>query len=105
MEREHLKVLLLRISSSLEGVQSCLPDFRSSLTDGPGNEYLQSQFIVGETGATVGSPELREKAARIVHISYEYLLRERPDDSMLLRLVTHIMDFIGNYGMLNLFEM
>ncbi|XP_031478674.1 proteasome activator subunit 4-like isoform X3 [Nymphaea colorata] len=98
LEREHLKVLLLRISSSLEGVQSCLPDFRSSLTDGPGNEYLQSQFIVGETGATVGSPELREKAARIVHISYEYLLKERPDDSMLLRLVTHIMDFIGNYG-------
>lgn len=58
---------LLRIDSSLQGVTSCLPDFRPSSTNGmvdPGNT---SFLIAGAAGSKVGSTELREKAASIIH--------------------------------------
>lgn len=58
---------LLRIDSSLQGVLSCLPDFiptsKNGTVEGPGNAFL----IAGANGSSVGSIELREKAAEIIH--------------------------------------
>lgn len=66
-EKEHLKVTLLRIESTLQGVLSCLPDFspsiRNEMIEDPGPPFL----IAGATGSSVGSTELREKAADIIH--------------------------------------
>lgn len=67
-EKEHLKVTLLRIESSLQGVLSCLPDFRPSSQSGmTGHPGYTSFLIAGSTGSSVGSSELREKAAEIIH--------------------------------------
>lgn len=67
-EKEHLKVTLLRIDSSLQGVSSCLPDFKPSSTNGPveGLDYT-SFLIAGAAGSRVGSTALREKAANVIH--------------------------------------
>ncbi|CAI9088127.1 OLC1v1022373C1 [Oldenlandia corymbosa var. corymbosa] len=98
-EKEHLKVTLLRVDSSLQGVLSCLPDFRpssrSGMVEGPGNFPF---LIAGATGSFVGSTQLREKAADIIHATCKYLLEEKNDDSILLLLVIRIMDTLGNYG-------
>lgn len=98
-EKEHLKVILLRIYSSLQGVMSCLPDMRPSDknrgTDGPDHGFF---LIAGAIGKSVGSPEMRESAAEHLHIACKYLLKERSDDSILLILVIRIMDALGNYG-------
>ncbi|XP_031493399.1 proteasome activator subunit 4 isoform X1 [Nymphaea colorata] len=98
LEKERLKVTLLRIDSSLQGVQSCLPDFHPSIRSGSKDQDLSFPFVVGESGASVGSPELREKAAEIVHIACKYLLEARSDDSILLILLIRIMDALGNFG-------
>lgn len=67
-EKEHLKVTLLRIDSSLQGVLSCLPDFRPSSRNGMDINPGQTSFLIaGSTGSTVGSIELREKAAEVIH--------------------------------------
>ncbi|KAF6141358.1 hypothetical protein GIB67_008535 [Kingdonia uniflora] len=98
--KEHLKVTLLRIDSSLQGVLSCLPDFRPSCKDeieDPGHSVF---LIAGSTGSTVGSSEMREKAAEIIHTACKYLLEERSDDSILLILVIRIIDALANYGRL-----
>ncbi|WCJ32534.1 Proteasome activator subunit 4 [Euphorbia peplus] len=100
-EKEHLKVTLLRIDSSLQGVLSCLPDFRPSSRNGIVNDPDHgSFFIAGATGSTVGSIELREKAATIIHTACKYLLEEKSDDSILLILIIRIMDALSNYGSL-----
>lgn len=70
MEKEHLKVTLLRIDSSLQGVLSCLPDFVPSNRNGMvGDPSLISFLIAGATGSVVGSTQLREKAADVMHIT------------------------------------
>nr|XP_027063641.1 proteasome activator subunit 4 isoform X1 [Coffea arabica] len=98
-EKEHLKVTLLRIDSSLQGILSCLPDFRPSVGNGMVEDSgLFSFLIAGATGSLVGSTELREKAAEIIHAACKYLLEEKSDDSILLLLVIRIMDALGNYG-------
>ena len=67
-EKEHLKVTLLRIDSSLQGVLSCLPDFIPPLKNGTAEDSGRASFLIaGATGSTVGSTELREKAAEIIH--------------------------------------
>ncbi|KAF3796838.1 Proteasome activator subunit 4 [Nymphaea thermarum] len=98
LEKERLKVTLLQIDSSLQGVQSCLPDFHPSIRSGSKDQDLSFPFVVGESGASVGSSELREKAAEIVHIACKYLLEARSDDSILLILLIRIMDALGNFG-------
>ncbi|VFQ82480.1 unnamed protein product [Cuscuta campestris] len=98
LEKEHLKVTLLRIDSSLQGVLSCLPDFRPSckgVVEEQGNILF---FIAGATGSCVGSAELREKAADVIHSACLYLLEKKSDDSILLLLLIRIMDSLVNYG-------
>ncbi|KAG8385951.1 hypothetical protein BUALT_Bualt03G0098600 [Buddleja alternifolia] len=98
-EKDHLKVTLLRVDSSLQGVLSCLPDFRPSSKNGMVKEPGFPPFLIaGATGSSIGSSELREKAANIIHESCKYLLKEKSDDSILLLLVIRIMDTLGNYG-------
>ncbi|XAR56842.1 hypothetical protein NMG60_11037463 [Bertholletia excelsa] len=97
-EKEHLKVTLLRLDSSLQGVLSCLPDFRPSPRKGMGEEDQIPFLIAGAKGACVGSVELREKAAEVIHVACRYLLEEKSDDSILMLLIIRIMDALGNYG-------
>lgn len=67
-EKEHLKVTLLRVDSSLQGVLSCLPDFRPSFRNGMVEDPGHISFLIaGATGSTVGTTGLREKAADIIH--------------------------------------
>ncbi|XP_042519744.1 proteasome activator subunit 4 isoform X2 [Macadamia integrifolia] len=100
-EKEHLKVTLLRIDSSLQGVLSCLPDFRPSFRDGGIEDIGCSSFLIaGASGSTIGSSELRGKAAETIHVTCKYLLEERSDDSILLILLIRIIDALGNYGSL-----
>lgn len=68
MEKEHLKVTLLRIDSSMQGVLSCLPDFVPSNRNGMVGDPI-SFLIAGATGSVVGSTQLREKAADVMHIT------------------------------------
>ncbi|XP_057472456.1 proteasome activator subunit 4-like isoform X2 [Actinidia eriantha] len=98
-EKEHLKVTLLRLDSSLQGVSSCLPDFKPSSRNEMVDDPAHIPFLIaGATGANVGSVELREKAAEIVHVACKYLLEEKSDDSILMLLIIRIMDALGNYG-------
>lgn len=98
-EKEHLKVTLLRLDSSLQGVLSCLPDFRPSSRNGIVDDPCHVPFLIaGASGASVGSIELREKAAEIIHVACKYLLEEKSDDSILMLLIIRIMDALGNYG-------
>ncbi|KAH6786226.1 proteasome activating protein 200 [Perilla frutescens var. hirtella] len=98
-EKDHLKVTLLRVDSSLQGVLSCLPDFRPSSENGMVKEAGASPFLIaGATGSRVGSIELRQKAADIIHETCIYLLKEKSDDSILLLLLIRIMDTLGNHG-------
>jgi proteasome activator subunit 4 len=67
-EKEHLKVTLLRIDSSLQGVLSCLPDFSPSSRNAMVEDPDHINFLIaGATGSSVGCTQLREKAAEIVH--------------------------------------
>lgn len=69
-EKEHLKVTLLRIDSALQGVLSCLPDFHPSIRNGNTKDQGYISFIIaGASGSTVGSSEMREKAAEIIHVA------------------------------------
>lgn len=69
-EKDHLKVTLLRIDSSLQGVLSCLPDFIPSFKNG---KVENPPFLIaGATGSRVGSTALREKAASIIHLASKY---------------------------------
>ncbi|KAL9224895.1 hypothetical protein vseg_000877 [Gypsophila vaccaria] len=100
-EKEHLKVTLLRIDSSLQGILSCLPDFTPSFTNKNAECSVESLFLVaGAAGARVGSPEMRVKAAEIIHEASRYLLEEKSDDSILLILIIRIMDALLNHGSL-----
>ncbi|XP_011039856.1 PREDICTED: proteasome activator subunit 4-like [Populus euphratica] len=100
-EKEHLKVTLLRIDSSLQGVLSCLPDFSPSSRNGIVEDTSHTSFLIaGATGSSVGSAGLREKAAEIIHAACKYMLEEKSDDSILLILIVRIMDALGNYGSL-----
>ncbi|KAJ7961002.1 proteasome activator subunit 4-like [Quillaja saponaria] len=100
-EKEHLKVTLLRIESSLQGVLPCLPDFIPSSKNWMAKDSVHASFfIAGATGPTVGSTALREKAAKIVHKACKYLLEKKSDDSILLILIIRIMDALGNHGSL-----
>ncbi|KAK7387207.1 hypothetical protein VNO78_27798 [Psophocarpus tetragonolobus] len=99
-EKEHLKVTLLRIESSLQGLFSCLPDFVPESRNGMVEDSNHMFLIAGATGCTVGSTALREKAAEIVHAACKYVLEKKSDDSILLILIIRIIDALGNYGSL-----
>lgn len=100
-EKDHLKVTLLRIDSSLQGVSSCLPDFRPSFVDAKAEDPSHSLFLIaGAIGSRVGSTDMRQKAADTMHAVCKYLLEEKSDDSILLILVVRIMDALVNYGSL-----
>lgn len=89
---------LLRIDSTLQGVLSCLPDFRPS----PKHDMVGDLpfFIAGASGSSVGSAEIRERTAETIHAACKYLLEKKSDDSILLVLIIRIMDALGNYGSL-----
>ncbi|XLR30705.1 hypothetical protein S83_058605, partial [Arachis hypogaea] len=53
-EKEHLKVTLLRIESSLQGIFSCLPDFVPNSRNGMADDSDHKFLIAGATGCTVG---------------------------------------------------
>ncbi|OAY75058.1 Proteasome activator subunit 4 [Ananas comosus] len=98
-EKEHLKITLLRIKSSLQGVMSCLPDMRpcdkrTGVITGEHSYFV----IAGAVGSSVGSSGLRERAANIIHQSCRFLLEQRADDSILLVLIIHVIDALGNFG-------
>ncbi|KAG0467335.1 hypothetical protein HPP92_018915 [Vanilla planifolia] len=100
-EKEHLKVTLLRIYSSLQGVMSCLPDMRPShISKGIIDQGKSFFLIAGSVGSVVGCPEMRETAAQYIHVTCRYLLKERSDDSILLILIIRIIDALANYGSL-----
>lgn len=92
-EKEHLRVLLLRVEGALCGLGSCLPDF-----DAHANSTVDSLSIVGAAGATVGTSDLRKETSNIVHQVCDYILKYRGDDSILLKILVSIIDLIGNYG-------
>lgn len=59
---------LLRVDSSLQGVLSCLPDFRPSSRDGMVEDPGKVSFLIaGAAGSCVGSTAIREKAAGVIH--------------------------------------
>ncbi|KAH1239721.1 Proteasome activator subunit 4 [Glycine max] len=99
-EKEHLKVTLLRIESSLQGLFSCLPDFVPDSRNGMVEDSNHMFLIAGATGCTVGSTALREKATEVVHAACKYVLEKKSDDSILLILIIRIIDALGNYGSL-----
>lgn len=66
-EKDHLKVTLLRIDSSLQGILSCLPDFNPSVTSGDAEDTVQGFLLAGAAGARVGSTEMRVRAAEVIH--------------------------------------
>ena len=66
-EKEHLKVTLLRIESSLQGLFSCLRDFVPDSRNGMVEDSNHMFLMAGATGCTVGSTALREKATEVVH--------------------------------------
>ncbi|KAJ8423540.1 hypothetical protein Cgig2_024257 [Carnegiea gigantea] len=100
-EKDHLKVTLLRIDSSLQGILSCLPDFRPSFCNGNAEDLVHSSFLLaGDVGVRVGCTEMRERAAEIVHAACRYLLEEKSDDSILLVLSIRVIDALVNYGSL-----
>ncbi|KAK2440847.1 proteasome activator subunit [Trifolium repens] len=99
-EKEHLKVTLLRIESSLQGLFSCLPDFVPASKNGTVEDPKHTFLIAGATGCTVGTTALREKATEIVHAACKYVVENKSDDSILLILVIRIIDALGNYGSL-----
>ncbi|WOL13929.1 proteasome activator subunit 4 isoform X2 [Canna indica] len=100
-EKEHLKVTLLRIYSSLQGVMSCLPDMCPSYKNrGTKDIDLNQPFIAGAVGSCIGNSEMRERAAQQIHVACKYLLKERSDDSILLILIIRVMDALGNFGSL-----
>lgn len=67
-EKDYLKVTLLRIDSSLQGVLSCLPDFNPSLVTDNVEDTVQDLFLLaGAAGARVGSAEMRVRAAQVIH--------------------------------------
>ncbi|XP_021740798.1 proteasome activator subunit 4-like [Chenopodium quinoa] len=100
IEKDHLKVTLLQIDSSLQGILSCLPDF-DPVTPADAEDTVQSLFfLAGAAGAKVGSTEMRVRAAEVIHAACRYLLEEKPDDSILLILIIRIMDALVNFGSL-----
>ncbi|XP_020110072.1 proteasome activator subunit 4 [Ananas comosus] len=100
-EKEHLKVTLLRIYSSLQGVMSCLPDMRPSYKNSSSKEEDHATFLIaGASGPSVGTSQMRERAAQVIHVACKYILKERTDDSILLVLVIRVMDSLGNFGSL-----
>lgn len=103
-DKEHLRVVFLRIDASLRGVRSCLPDFRDSHTSIVDGQQVQPYFISGEAGASVGSVELREEAANTLHLACNYLLDKRADDFVLLSLLCHSIAVVGNSGSLEFSE-
>ncbi|KAL2944992.1 Proteasome activator subunit 4 [Bienertia sinuspersici] len=100
-EKDHLKVTLLRIDSSLQGVLSCLPDFHPTVSTGITEDTVEGLFLLaGAAGAKVGTTEMRVRAAEVIHAACRYLLEEKPDDSILLVLIIRIVDALINYGSL-----
>eukprot|EP01018_Ginkgo_biloba_P025861 Gb_28182 [translate_table: standard] len=97
--KEHLKVILLRIDASLQGVRSCLPDFQSLPKNGkPENQKSIVSFIAGAAGVSIGSTKLRQETAEMIDIACKYVLEQRADDSILLTLIVRILDALVNYG-------
>ncbi|XP_057429773.1 proteasome activator subunit 4 isoform X2 [Lotus japonicus] len=99
-EKEHLKVTLLRVESTLQGLFSCLPDFVPESRNGMVEDSNLTFLIAGATGCTIGSTALREKATEVIHAACKYILEKKSDDSILLILVIRIIDALGNYGSL-----
>ena len=60
-QKEHLRVLLLRVESTLFGLRTCLPDFPYADGKPP------SKALAGMAGVSVASAALREEAAEIMH--------------------------------------
>eukprot|EP00250_Pteridium_aquilinum_P022210 c25325_g1_i2 orf=249-5699(+) len=96
-EKEHLRVLLLRVEGALCGLGSCLPDFDGHANSTEGDRAGRLT-VVGAAGATVGTPELREETSKIVHQVCDYILKYRGEDSILLKILVSIIDLVGNYG-------
>jgi hypothetical protein len=64
-QKEHLRVLLLRLEATLFGVGACLPDFSHA------NVEPKRLKLAGSVGIPVGNPALREEAADTIHQACE----------------------------------
>ncbi|KAL2644724.1 hypothetical protein R1flu_012311 [Riccia fluitans] len=101
-EREYLRVITLRLGGCLYGLDSCLPDFETTPGTGDCNGVdLQPFSVVGACGTFVGSSRLREEIADTLHKTCDYMLKERGDDTILLKLLVGLLNVTGNYGSLD----
>lgn len=91
-QKEHLRVLLLRVESTLYGLRTCLPDFSY-----PAGEFPIAS-LAGVAGVLIGTSALREEAAETIHQACEYMLKKRADDTTLLKLLVGVIGSIVNYG-------
>ncbi|KAH7373268.1 hypothetical protein KP509_17G047600 [Ceratopteris richardii] len=96
-EKEHLRVLLLRLEGALCGLGSCLPDLSACACMSEADRAC-SLTIIGAVGATIGTSEMRQEAANVVHQVSDYILKNRGDDSVLLKILVSVIDLVGNYG-------
>ncbi|XP_057863518.2 proteasome activator subunit 4 isoform X2 [Cryptomeria japonica] len=104
-DKQHLRVILLQIDASLQGVRSCLPDFNPMPRDGKHeNEKHNTAFIWGAAGVSIGTVELRQETAETIDITCKYILTHSADNSMLLELLVDILDALANYGSLEYAE-
>lgn len=105
-EKEHMRVLLLRVEAVLCGLGSCLPDFYSppGVSNPTGGEHVCPMTIVGASGPSIASAKLREETAEIIHQVCEYILKNRGDDYALLKIIVSIMDMLGNYGSVEYYQ-
>lgn len=99
-EKDAWRVALLRLLACLDGVQSCLPDFLppghgENTSAGTSEEVLT---VVGSSGTSIGSSDLREEIAKVLHEACQYFLKKRADDTVAMLTLTSAVELVLNPG-------
>lgn len=91
LSKEVLRSLLLQMEGAFSGARSCLPDFSMC------NSSNVKDFVgvVGSTGATIGSSELRELVCEALITALKTI---SPSDSDTLALCLRVMDHCLSIG-------